>query len=740
MPCIQYYFVGNKEKKFNLFATSMKQPHLTLELIRQAHFHSFDVFDTALTRIWAKPTDLFWELGIQLQKAQLIQMTPETWQRLRDDVENILRRASPTGEVKLSQIYRQLGSTCGWSSAEAEKAMQHEIQLEIASLRVVPANQRKIQALHCQNQPIAFLSDMHLSSETIQSFLQDHQLWAEGDGLYVSNEVGVNKGSGKLFQYYLTQHQLKASQLCHTGDNLYSDIKVPKKLGIQVQPFLETHLNRYEGLIADNEQLPLRFRSLLAGASRLCRLHCQETDLHRQVIWNTAANVIAPVFFGFVHWVLQEAQRQGIRRLYFMARDGQILWKIAQIICRKWGYDIDCQYFYGSRQAFHFPSIQQIGETEEEWLFDKPPFFSVRLACDRVNIQPEQIGDALRRHGLSAQMWDKNLTEQQFTALKAAFQDREIIDRIVDLAAIYREKAIGYFKQSGIGDGTSFAIVDSGWTGRSQRSFSQILAIANLYPDGGVPGFYFGLERRITPFSIDRLIPYFLEPDAITERRSLNSSPILELFLAAEHGSTVRYEKQDHHYIPILRSEKNERSLEWGVLVQQQAILDFTERLTEHLQPEECEVKYFHQVTEYLLRTFIHSPNKEEAQVFGSQPFSDQQLEGKFHDLAPAYSLVDGFRMMFDKHYVSDFVWLPASIQRSAPLTKIVLRYIKGLRDSLNYAGFARQAYLAGKEQLSWDLVKKAVQSCPAILLSRSFIRTNVSLFARSRLSSKGYN
>ena len=109
---------------------------------------------------------------------------------------------------------------------------------------------------------------------------------------------------------------------------------------------------------------------------------------------------------------------------------------------------------------------------------------------------------------------------------------------------------------------------------------------SNLYPPGGVPGFYFGLERRITPFSTDRLIPYFLEPDAITERRSLSSSPILELFLAADHGSTVRYEKQGDRYIPILRSDKNEKGLEWGVLVQQQAILDFTERFTDHLQPE----------------------------------------------------------------------------------------------------------------------------------------------------------
>lgn len=696
--------------------------------------YSFDVFDTALTRIWAKPTDLFWELGNHLKHDGLITISPEVWSQLRIEAEGRARQGSTTNEVTLQEIYDQLAESLNWSEIDSKKAMHNEIQLEGASLRPVPAIQLKIQALHQENQSIAYLSDMYLPSEAIQGFLKDHQIWAEGDVLHVSNEVGLHKVSGQLFQHHLTQYQLKASQLHHTGDNLYSDIKVPKKLGVQVQPFLETHLNRYEGLIADNEQLPLRFRSLLAGASRLCRLHCQETDLHRQVIWNTAASVIAPVFFGFVHWTLEEAKRQGIRRLYFMARDGQILWKIAQIICRKWGYDIDCQYFYGSRQAFHFPSIQELGETKQEWLFYKPPFFSVRLACDLVNIQPEQIADALTRHGLSAEMWDKNLTEQKFTALKAAFQDREISDRIVDLAAIYREKAIGYFKQAGIGDGTSFAIVDSGWSGQSQRSFSQILAIANLYPPGGVPGFYFGLERRITPFSIDRLVPYFLEPDDITERRSLSSSAILELFMAADHGSTVRYEKQDHHYIPILRSEKNEGGLEWGVLVQQQAILDFTERLTDRLQPEECEVRYFHQVTEDVLRTFIHSPNQEEAQVFGSQPFSDGQLESKFHDLGPAYSLVDGFRMMFDKHYVSALVWLPASIQRSAPLTKIVLQVIKGLRDSLIYAHSARQAQLVGKEQLSWDFVKKAVRSCPAILLSRSFIRTNVSLATRSKL------
>jgi predicted HAD superfamily hydrolase len=93
-------------------------------------------------------------------------------------------------------------------------------------------------------------------------------------------------------------------------------------------------------------------------------LQSQETSPDKQVIWDTTASAVAPMLFGFVHWCLVEAQKKGIQRLYFVARDGQILQKIAQVICHNWGYTIDCRYLYGSRQAWHLPAIQEIGEVE----------------------------------------------------------------------------------------------------------------------------------------------------------------------------------------------------------------------------------------------------------------------------------------------------------------------------------------------------------------------------------------
>lgn len=698
---------------------------------------SFDIFDTILVRTWARPTDLFWELGVQLRQAQLITISPEAWQKIRVEAESAARQKTLTKEVTLNQIYQELQTIFNWSDQEVEEAIKLELNLESLSLRPIPETQRKIQNIHLLQQPIAYLSDMYLPTETIKDFLKDHFIWANGDQLYVSAEVGFGKGTGELFQYCMLQNNLKIPELHHTGDNLHADVKVPQKLGIKVSPFRRSHLNRYECLIADDPNLPLRFRSLVAGASRLTRLHGQETESRRQTIWDTAANVIAPLVFGFVHWVLQQAQQQGIQRLYFMARDGQILLKVARIICQQWNYELDCRYLYGSRQAFHFPALQSLGENELNWILDNPSFLSVRIVCDRVNLQPEIIADALIRHGFLKENWDTNLSDHDILALKAVLEEPCVSEMILTLAKTEREKAIGYFKQEGMADGVSFATVDIGWSGKSQRSLSQILAAAQMYPKTGLKGFFFGLLSKIQAFPTDCLMPYFLESDQVSERRFLCDSQILELFLAADHGSTIRYEKRDDHYFPILRSLKNDSGIAWGVLIQQEAIVEFTKYLTENLRPDECKAEYFQSVTEELLKIFINHPNRAESEAFGTQSFSQHQSESRFYDLAPAYNWSDGFKMLYDWQYVHSFAWLSASIHRSHPLTRLPLHFIKRLRASLSYAYFAWREFEQNNEQQARNLGLKALQANPIILLSKRFSRMSFTLILRAILRLK---
>ena len=38
--------------------------------------------------------------------------------------------------------------------------------------------------------------------------------------------------------------------------------------------------------------------------------------------------IIGPVLFSYVNWIIKHAQKNKVTRLYFLARDGEILYKI----------------------------------------------------------------------------------------------------------------------------------------------------------------------------------------------------------------------------------------------------------------------------------------------------------------------------------------------------------------------------------------------------------------------------
>lgn len=640
--------------------------------------YSFDVFETCIVRVWAKPSDLFWELGEQLRQEKLIEISADSWQQMRIKAESAARDASKTGEVSVEQIYQQLARLLGWSTTQTEQAMHKEIALELASLRPVPAIQKRIQALQQANERLIYMSDMYLSEETIRTFLKENNVWSPGSSLYVSSEIGMSKSNGKLFPHCLGQESVKPSQLTHIGDNLHSDVKMAKKQGVKVEPISQTHLNRYEGTIADTTQLPLKFRSLLAGASRLTRLQSQETSPDKQVIWDTTASAVAPMLFGFVHWCLVEAQRRKIQRLYFVARDGQILHKIAQVICKNWGYNIDCRYLYGSRQAWHQPAIQEIGKDELDWILADiqagTQFISIRSTCDRVNISPEQIKDVLSRYGFPEAKWDLNLQQRERDLLRQVFTEKEVTELILSTAATYREKVIGYFHQEGIGDGVPFGFVDVGWSGRIQRSFSRLLDMAGLYPESGVCGFYFAFHNRVKSFQNDRLLAYFDDTDSPIDRYPLSKYRYLyELFVAADHGSTMNYERCGEQYIPVLRSPKNEEAINWGLYVLQGATIEFAEQITTNLKQEECTTDLFLKASEMLAKEFILNPSRQEAQVFGSFLMSGDQTEHTFYELAPVYTLADWWRLLLYRRHQHIDVWFTASVARDNAIVRMLL-------------------------------------------------------------------
>ena len=69
----------------------------------------------------------------------------------------------------------------------------------------------------------------------------------------------------------------------------------------------------------------------------------------------------APTAVCFVKWVLQEALQKGLKRLYFLARDGYPFYVTARHLCQTWKLDIDCRYLSVSRYAMRVPEYHLMG-------------------------------------------------------------------------------------------------------------------------------------------------------------------------------------------------------------------------------------------------------------------------------------------------------------------------------------------------------------------------------------------
>ncbi len=104
-------------------------------------------------------------------------------------------------------------------------------------------------------------------------------------------------------------------------------------------------------------------KSAIAGCARAARLRENMADEHARAIWETSTNIAGPLLTGFVLWTLIKAREQGRSTLYYLARDGQILQRIASALAAWLDWPIECKYLFASRKALFLPSLA--GDSDE---------------------------------------------------------------------------------------------------------------------------------------------------------------------------------------------------------------------------------------------------------------------------------------------------------------------------------------------------------------------------------------
>ena len=633
---------------------------------------SLDIFDTLLVRVVARPEDAFLLVGQLLLREGLID-DPAQYAQARIDAETQARQNSTREEVTLDEILRTLVAQPPFQALDAGHLKAVETSVELALAQPV---RHRVDQLATASGCVVLASDMYLDTGIVRQ-LVDRVLALSGRSadyqLYVSAEHGVTKNSGALYRRIADDIPEYLTNAAHAGDRRYADCVVPRRLGINAEHETETVLNRYESAIAGGEDDRL-FRSLLAGSMRAARLANPHSGAHQCAVWNYGCSVVAPVVLLYTHWVLRSAQADGIQRLAFLSRDGQIMWQVASLLAAGDDAAPVCRYVYASRQAWNLPSVVDAPADLERWAYDQTDFLSIGSFAGRIGLDAQEL---MVESALAGVNPDENLTAAQRQKLFDHVRGCERVQRLIEAAAHrQRQSLLSYFREQGVFDAAEWAIVDVGWRGRLQDALERVLSTTNGEFCVSA-GYYFGLRDPV--------------PSAAPRRQFYRRNPRVhrawvEHLFAATHGSVIGFQSSDAgQVVAQFLPPGSGAARDWGVAIQHQAVLKVTALLITALRRFDVpfpEPDTALSMTESVMDLAFSTPGTDEAQLFSALSVHEDQLETHGYPLVVQKV---GWRAIFRgavlaRPFVHGNEWQEASVALQSSGKRMVYHSLRNLR------------------------------------------------------------
>ena len=539
----------------------------------------FDLFDTLLVRRvdpeWVK-TAAAWGLAGML-RSELGSGAPD-----RAEVRH--RRSELEGAVAAERVARGeddevdhavlvprlVGS---WiPSGEARDrlvtaATELELAIEERVLEVVPGTRELLEWVRGEGKRVVFATDMYFTSAQIRRLLRATDLERFFDAGYVSNDLGVRKASGRLFERLLAEERISPAEFLFVGDSPWSDRDQPRRLGIPwllvADPEERRRRRRQRALRRLAEESPFWRGPLCAEALRGHPRSCPAgAGVGGRVGWLLAPSVVA-----FALHVAEQAAELGFDRLYFLSREGLVLQRVYRILKRRGvlpgGLPPD-RYLFLSRASTFLASMAELSEEEvlrytiqyrEQSLLDvlrnlslpRDPFVGIAASCgldepDRPMFRPTE-DPAFRRFLASPEA-------------RAGF-------------AVHRDRARAtlrrYLEQQQLFGTRRVAFIDIGWKGSMQDNVVAAFRGSPGFPE--VHGLYLGYQVPEAPppppWPREGYLADTRRGDTDDEDFFLNSS-IFEMATTANHGTTTGYRPgrgNPQKLVPVLEHHEVERGL-----------------------------------------------------------------------------------------------------------------------------------------------------------------------------------
>jgi FMN phosphatase YigB (HAD superfamily) len=407
---------------------------------------------------------------------------------------------------------------------------------------------------------LIYVSDMYLGRLVVDRLLAAHGFGGLFDAGYVSGDLALLKRTGRLFDKVLELEGLKPSEIIHLGDNPHSDGVQAASRGLTALVVRDRFWQRRSRrLHYDYQRLSIdrRWHGMIAAA--FAQRPPGQLATFEEAF---GQRVMGPVFTAFLHRVLERCRDLGIRRVFFMAREGfvlrQIFDELTPIVYKSGGAP-QSVYLGVSRLTTMLASMQRYGLRELHMAMANTGHHSLHTLVAPLKMPADRLRAIARRHGIHD--IDRPLPDHflSWAPLQRTIEDPELQAHTIDLGSEARRRLTEYLEDLGFFDHSRVAVVDVGWGGQIQDSLFAALAHRPDRPQ--VFGIYLGLNGTAhTRKTTDNWMEWVVCDQAHLDwpaRAAFDFVQGIEAIVRAPHGTVIGYRSADGEagtrWLPVFR-------------------------------------------------------------------------------------------------------------------------------------------------------------------------------------------
>lgn len=328
-----------------------------------------------------------------------------------------------------------------------------------------------------------------------------------------------------------------------------------------------------------------------------------------------AANVISPVLVMYTSWIISEAEQMNIKRLYFLARDGFLMYHIAENICQLRKNGIKCSYFYCSRYSLRMAAYRFFDDSAYSRLFIPAYRLTASNMLRRADFDK---GERMQVYSDIAFDSDEDLVmgRKEFEELCIKIKNSSVFIQIIKRKSDEAYPVtVAYIRQEEMHKYDNIGVIDLGWTGSMQYTLCRILRSCGI--NTRISGFYMGMLDEPPEMENSSYHTWLFNENNIFTK-SWFSHNLMECICSAPHGMTKGFYITNNRIVP--KFSESENRLDDIFLIKRLSLKAVKIFGTDY---DEC----YRKTALWLLFMFMFFPSDKETEVLSRYNFCDDISE-----------------------------------------------------------------------------------------------------------------